>query len=55
MQVEVIDGAAAIAAENAGGVGVVDHHNGAVFFSYVTQTREGADVTVHGEDAVGDE
>ena len=53
--VEVIDGAAAVAAEDAGGVGVVDHHDGAVFFGEVGELVDGADVAVHGEDAVGDE
>ena len=55
VDVEMIDGAAAVAAENAGGVGVVDHHDGAVFFCEVAQARERADVAVHGEDAIGDE
>ncbi len=55
VHVKVIDGAAAVAAEDAGGVGVVDHHDGAVFFGEVGEFVDGADVAVHGEDAVGDE
>jgi hypothetical protein len=39
VHVEVIDRAATVAAENAGGVGVVDHHNGAVFFGDIAQGR----------------
>ena len=55
VHVEVIDAAAAVAAEDAGGVGVVDHHDGAVFFGECGELVDGADVAVHGEDAVGDE
>jgi len=51
----VIDGAAAVAAENAAGVGVVDHHDGAVFLGEVGELVDGADVAVHREDAIGDE
>ena len=39
VHVEVIDGAAAVAAQHAGGVRVVDHHDGAVFFGQVAQAR----------------
>ena len=55
VHVEVIDGAAAVAAEDAGGVGVVDHHDGAVLFAERGELVDGADVAVHGEDAVGDD
>src|SRR5436189_95931 len=55
MDAEVVDGAAAVAAEDAGGVGVVHHHDGAVAFGGVAEGGEGADVAVHGEDAVADE
>jgi hypothetical protein len=55
VHVEMIDGAAAVAAEHAGGVGVVDHHDGAVFFGELAQRGQRADVAVHGEDAVGDQ
>jgi len=51
----VIDGPPAIAAEDAGGVSIVDHHDGTVFFSEIGQFVDGADVSVHGKDAVGDE
>jgi len=53
--VEVIDAAAAIAAENAGGMGVVDHHDGAVSFGQAGELVDRANVAIHGEDAVGDE
>ena len=36
-------------------MGVVDHHDGAVLFAEVGELVDGADVAVHGEDAVGDE
>ncbi len=39
VQVEVIDGAAPVAAQHAGGVRVVDHHDGAVFFGQRGQLR----------------
>ena len=51
----MIDAAAAVAAEDAAGVRVVDHHDGAVFFGEVGEFVDGADVAVHGEDAVRDE
>ncbi len=53
--VEVIDAAAAVAAEDSGGVGVVDHHDGAVLVGDVAELVDGADVAVHRKDAVGDE
>ena len=53
--VEVVYGAAAVSAQDAGGVGVVDHHDGAVLFAEVGELVYGADVAVHGEDAVGDD
>ena len=36
-------------------MGVVDHHDGAVFFGEIAELVDRADVAVHGEDAVGDE
>ena len=36
-------------------MGVVDHHDGAVFLAEVGELVDGADVAVHGEDTVGDE
>ncbi len=39
----------------AGGVGVVDHHDGAIFFGEIAERGQRADVAVHGEDAVGDQ
>ena len=55
VQIEVVDGAAAVAAQHAGGVRVIDHHDGAVLFRQRGQLRQRADVAVHGEDAVGDD
>src|SRR5882724_1250415 len=55
VDIEMVYGAAAVAAENAGGVRVVDHHDGTVFFGEVAECGERADVAVHGEDAVGDQ
>ena len=55
MNAEVIDGAAAIATQNAGGVRVVDHHDGAVFLGNVAELRQRADVAIHREHAVGDQ
>ena len=52
---EMIDRAAAVAAEHAGGVGVVDHHDGAVFFRNIAQAGQRADVAIHREHAVGDQ
>ena len=52
---EMIDRSATVAAQHAGGVRVVDHHDGAVFVGEVTQFVYGADVAVHREDAVGDD
>ena len=52
---EVIDGAAAVAAEDAARVGIVDHHDGAEFLGERAQVRQRAEVAVHAEDAVGDE
>ena len=55
MQVEVVDGAAAVAAQHARGVRVVDHHDRAIFLGQRAKAGQRADVAVHGEDAVGDE
>src|ERR1700738_872157 len=55
MHFEIIDGAASVAAQYAGGVGVVDHHDGAVLLRQIAQRGEQADVAVHGEDSVGDQ
>src|SRR5437588_7949722 len=55
MDIEVVDGPTSAASQNARGVSVVDHHDGIVFFSEVAKGGQGADVTVHGEDTVGDD
>ena len=52
---EMIDGAAAVAAEHAAGVRVVDHHDAAVFLGQRAQRRQRPEVAVHAEDAVGDQ
>ena len=51
----MINGAAAVAAQHAGGVGVIHHHDGAVLFGEIAQRGQRADIAIHGEDAVGDE
>ena len=55
VKTEVIDGAAPVAAQHAGSMGVVHHHDSAVFFCQLSQLRQRANVAVHGEDAVGDD
>ena len=51
----MIDGAAPVAAQHAGSMRIVDHHDGAVFFGEIAQRGQRADIAVHGEDAVGDQ
>src|SRR6202020_3349523 len=53
--IEVIDRAAAIAAEYARGVGIVDHHNCAVFFRDIAQAGQRADVAIHRKDSIADQ
>ena len=55
VHVEVVDGAAAVSAEDAAGVGVVDHHDAVEFLGEGAERRQRAQVAVHAEDAVGDE
>ena len=55
VQPEVIDGAAAVAAEHAAGVRVVDHHDAAELVGDVAELRQRAEVTIHAEHAVGDD
>ena len=52
---KMINRSAAVAAEDAGGVGVVDHYDGAVFVGEGGELVDGADVAVHRKDAVGDD
>ncbi len=52
---EVLVGAAAGGAEDAGGVGLVDQQEGAELLLDGDQLGQAADVAVHGEDAVGDD
>ena len=51
----MIDRAASVAAEHAGSMRVVDHHDGAVFLGGLAQAGQRADVAIHREDAVGDQ
>ncbi len=51
----VVDGAATTRPEDAGGVRVINHHDAAVFFGEVAEGGQVGDVTVHGENTVGDE
>ena len=51
MAVEVIDGTASIATENAGSVRIIDHHDGSVFIGKVAELVDGADIA-DGEDNV---
>ena len=52
---EVVDRAAAVAAEHARGVGVVDHDRRAELLGRLDDPRQRRDVAVHAEDAVGDD
>src|SRR5664280_2916644 len=49
VQFEVVDGTAPVAAQHAGSVSVVHHHDGAVFFGQLGKLRQRANVAVHGE------
>ena len=51
----MINGAAAVTAQHAGGVGVIYHHDGAVLFGEIAERGQRADIAIHGEDAVGDQ
>ncbi len=55
MAAEVIDAAAAVAAQNAGGMRIVDHHDGAILLGQIGEFVNRADVAVHRENAIGDE
>src|SRR5262245_15179735 len=55
MQAEVVDRAATVAAEDAGGVCIVDHQDRAVSFGDSGEGGERSDAAVHGKDAVRDE
>src|SRR5712692_8446390 len=55
MHVEVINGAASVASQDAGGVGVIHHHDGAILFRQVAERGQRTDVAIHGKNAVGDE
>ena len=53
-QAEVLGGAAAVRAQHAGGVRVVDHEHGVVPPAELDQVGQRRDRALHGEDAVGD-
>ena len=55
MQAKMIHRPAAVAAKDAGRVGVVDHHDRAVPFGNFHQSGQRSDIAVHGEHAVGDQ
>ena len=55
VQVEVVDRAAAVPAQHAGGVRVVDHDRRLVAIGHVADAGQRRDVAVHREDAVGDD
>lgn len=52
---KVFEGAAAIGTEDAGCVGVIDHEDGVVLFGEGDEFGQWGDVSVHGEDAIGDD
>src|SRR5271169_3959919 len=53
--IQMVNGAAAPAAEDAGGMRVVHHHDAIIFFGQVAERGEIGDVAIHGKNAVGDE
>src|SRR5262249_49661432 len=55
VDLEMIDRAAAVLAKYTAGVCVVNHHDAAEFFGKRAEPRQGAQITVHAEDAVRDE
>ena len=52
---KVVDGASAVASEDSGGVGIVDHHDGSIAFGEGGEGAYGAYVAIHGEDPVGND
>ena len=52
---EMIDRSAAVRAEHAARVGIVDHHDAAEFLGERAEGGQRPEVAVHAEDAVGDE
>jgi hypothetical protein len=55
VQAEVIHGPAAVLPEHAARVRIVDHHDAAELIGHVAQLRQRAQVSVHAEDAVGNQ
>src|SRR5439155_16354892 len=55
IEAEMIDRTAAILAQHATGVGVVDHDQGAETLGPFHDAGQGSDVAVHAEDAIGDD
>ncbi len=52
---QVIDRAAAIAPQHAGGMRVVDHHDAIIFFGQIAQRGQRRDISVHRKNAVGNQ
>ena len=55
VKTEVIDRAASLRTEHAARMRIVDHHDAAELVGDVAETRKCAEVSVHAEDAIGDE
>jgi hypothetical protein len=54
VQVKVVHRAAPIPAQHARGMGIVNHHDAPILFRQLDELRQGRNVPVHREDAVGD-
>ena len=52
MEMKMIDCPAPVAAQHSGRMGIVDHHDGAIFFRHFNQSRKGADVALHRENTI---
>src|SRR6202453_1130308 len=55
MAVEMIHGTASVFSQDAGRVGVIDHHDAVIFFSEIAKGRQIRNIPVHREDAVRDQ
>src|SRR6202790_4221680 len=52
---KVVDGAAASSPKHARGMCIINHHDAVVLSSEFAKLRQRRDVTIHREDAVGDQ
>ena len=52
---EMIDGAAPVASQHAGGMRIVHHHDGAVPLGRFDQSGQRPDVAIHRKHAIGDQ